>query len=148
MGPVNLRADMEAEELEAQLKRMNAERDDLTAAISKLRQGISQLNREARDRLASAFEEVNKHFTELFTRLFGGGKAHLKLIDSDDPLDAGPLVKGLVNGVASDRGCAGRVGRVCRVVTDHGLGLKRACGDRHGGDQGDVLYFHGIDPGG
>ena len=44
---------------------------------------------EARDRLKAAFEHVNGHFQRLFTQLFGGGKAHLALIDAEDPLGAG-----------------------------------------------------------
>jgi len=42
-----------------------------------------------RRRLVAAFEELNRHFAELFTRLFDGGKAHLALVESDDPLEAG-----------------------------------------------------------
>jgi chromosome segregation protein len=58
-------------------------------AISRLRQGINSLNREGRERLLAAFELVNGHFEGLFTRLFGGGKAILKLTESEDPLEAG-----------------------------------------------------------
>ncbi|MEQ9640370.1 MAG: AAA family ATPase [Alphaproteobacteria bacterium] len=89
IGPVNLRAELEAEELQLQLDTMTRERDDLTAAIARLRTGISSLNREGRERLLAAFEQVNAHFTDLFTRLFGGGKAHLSLTGDDDPLEAG-----------------------------------------------------------
>ena len=79
MGPVNLRAEQEAEELETQITGMQAEKDDLVQAIARLRQGISSLNREGRERLMTAFETVNKHFQELFVKLFGGGRAHLAL---------------------------------------------------------------------
>ena len=89
MGPVNLRADVEAEELGEQLTLMNDEHDDLEAAIGRLRQAISSLNREGRERLLAAFSGVDKHFQELFRELFGGGKAHLALTESDDPLEAG-----------------------------------------------------------
>ncbi|MFQ5972457.1 MAG: chromosome segregation protein SMC [Alphaproteobacteria bacterium] len=89
IGPVNLRAEQEAEELEEQIATMQSEREDLIAAIGRLRHGIGTLNREARQRLLASFGEVNRHFQELFVRLFGGGRAHLELIDSDDPLDAG-----------------------------------------------------------
>ena len=65
------------------------ERDDLVEAIKRLRQGIQNLNREARERLVSSFEVVNAHFKDLFTKLFGGGEAELQLIESDDPLEAG-----------------------------------------------------------
>jgi chromosome segregation protein len=89
LGAVNLRAETEAEEVAAELARLTAERDDLVAAILKLRQGIASLNREGRDRLLQAFETVNGHFASLFTRLFSGGKAELQLVESDDPLEAG-----------------------------------------------------------
>ena len=68
---------------------MTTERDDLVEAIKKLRLGIQSLNREARERLLSSFEQVNKHFQHLFTELFGGGTAELQLVESDDPLEAG-----------------------------------------------------------
>ncbi|HAE02942.1 MAG TPA: hypothetical protein DCG04_16140, partial [Rhodospirillaceae bacterium] len=89
IGPVNLRAEQEAAELEEQIASMQAERDDLIAAIARLRQGINALNREGRERLLKAFDEVNTHFRDLFVTLFGGGEAHLKLTESDDPLEAG-----------------------------------------------------------
>jgi len=89
MGPVNLRADAEAEELSEQLDMMQSEREDLEAAIARLRQGISSLNREGRERMLTAFKTVDGHFGELFKRLFGGGEARLSLVDSDDPLEAG-----------------------------------------------------------
>jgi chromosome segregation protein len=89
MGPVNLRAEQEAEELAEKIATVESERDDLISAIARLRQGISNLNREARQRLLKSFEEVNKHFQELFVRLFAGGRAHLALTEADDPLQAG-----------------------------------------------------------
>jgi len=97
MGPVNLRAEQEADEVEAQITGMTTEKDDLVAAIGKLRQGIGSLNKEARERLREAFVKVDGHFQDLFQRLFGGGRAHLTLSPTmgadgqvnDDPLDAG-----------------------------------------------------------
>jgi len=89
LGAVNLRAEEELREVEAQHTSLTTERDDLVQAIGKLRQGIQSLNREARERLLSSFEQVNKHFQHLFTELFGGGTAELQLIESDDPLEAG-----------------------------------------------------------
>lgn len=89
MGPVNLRAEIESEELQAQIDKMLAEKEELVSAIGKLRQGIATLNKEARERLAAAFAQVSENFGRLFTNLFGGGKAHLQLIESDDPLEAG-----------------------------------------------------------
>ncbi len=89
MGAVNLRAEVEARELDERIATMQSERDDLTSAIARLRQGIANLNREGRTRLLAAFEQVDTHFRELFTRLFGGGRAHLALTEADDPLEAG-----------------------------------------------------------
>ncbi len=89
LGGVNLQADREAEELAARRDAMIADRDDLVAAITKLRQGIGNLNRESRERLLTAFDNVNIQFQRLFVQLFGGGTAELKLVGSDDPLEAG-----------------------------------------------------------
>ncbi len=89
IGPVNLRAEQEAEELEKELGGILNEKCDLVEAVEELRGGIQTLNKEARERLQIAFEQVNGHFREMFTRLFDGGKAHLALIESDDPLEAG-----------------------------------------------------------
>jgi chromosome segregation protein len=89
LGAVNLRAEEELREVEAQHTSLTTERDDLVEAIKKLRLGIQSLNREARERLLASFEQVNKHFQHLFVQLFGGGTAELQLIESDDPLEAG-----------------------------------------------------------
>lgn len=89
IGAVNLRAEEEANELETELGGLLHERNDLIQAIGELRGGINKINTEARERLLAAFEHVNAHFQRLFVQLFHGGKAHLKLIDSDDPLGAG-----------------------------------------------------------
>ncbi len=89
MGPVNLRAEQESEELVEKIETIQSEREDLVSAIDRLRRGIASLNREARQRLLTSFQEVDKHFQDLFVRLFGGGQAHLELTDSEDPLEAG-----------------------------------------------------------
>ncbi|CUW38399.1 Chromosome partition protein Smc(Structural maintenance of chromosomes protein, prokaryotic,3-1142) [Magnetospirillum sp. XM-1] len=89
MGPVNLRAEQEVEELEARIAGMVAEKDDLLAAIAKLRHAIGDLNREGRERLLASFQAVDQHFRDLFVKLFGGGRAHLALTESADPLEAG-----------------------------------------------------------
>jgi chromosome segregation protein len=65
------------------------EKTDLGAAIKTLRAGISSLNREGRERLLTAFEQVNSNFTLLFQHLFGGGEASLVMVESEDPLEAG-----------------------------------------------------------
>jgi chromosome segregation protein len=89
MGPVNLRAELEAGEAEEAIATIERERDEITSAIAKLRGSIGHLNREGRERLSAVFTEVDRHFQALFARMFGGGKAHLALVGSDDPLEAG-----------------------------------------------------------
>ncbi len=89
LGGVNMNAEAEAEELEARLGVQLAEKQDLVAAIAKLREGVEALNAEGRDRLVEAFEQVNEHFKALFTALFQGGQAELRLVDAEDPLNAG-----------------------------------------------------------
>ncbi|MFL5092196.1 MAG: chromosome segregation protein SMC [Xanthobacteraceae bacterium] len=89
LGAVNLRAEEELREVEAQHAGLVTERDDLVEAIKRLRHGIQSLNREARERLLVSFEVVNGHFQRLFATLFGGGNAELQLIEHEDPLEAG-----------------------------------------------------------
>jgi chromosome segregation protein len=89
LGAVNLRANEELEEVQKQHEGLVAERDDLTEAIKRLRQGISSLDKEARARLTASFDTVNEHFKKLFKKLFNGGTAELIMTDSDDPLEAG-----------------------------------------------------------
>ncbi len=89
VGRTLLRAEAEAGELEGQMAGLTAEKEDLIAAIAKLRQGIGEINREGRERLLASFEAVDQHFRRLFTHLFGGGRAHLTLTESADPLQAG-----------------------------------------------------------
>ncbi|MDD2705787.1 MAG: chromosome segregation protein SMC, partial [Acidocella sp.] len=89
MGPVNLRAEIEVGEAEEAILTIERERAEITSAIAKLRGSIGHLNREGRERLGAVFTEVDKHFQALFSRMFNGGKAHLALVGSDDPLEAG-----------------------------------------------------------
>jgi chromosome segregation protein len=89
LGAVNLRAEEELAEVETQHQTLTRERDDLVEAIKRLRLGIQNLNREARERLLASFDVVKVHFERLFTKLFGGGTAELQLVESDDPLEAG-----------------------------------------------------------
>ncbi len=89
IGPVNLRAEEEAVEHASRLEIMQVERSDLTGAIARLRDGINALNAEGRDRLLAAFDVINEHFKTLFQTLFQGGQAELRLVESEDPLEAG-----------------------------------------------------------
>ncbi|MBR0645037.1 AAA family ATPase, partial [Roseomonas hellenica] len=89
MGPVNLRADIEMAETETRIGDITRERDEIGSAIAKLRGSIGHLNREGRERLRTIFDKVDAEFRNLFSRLFGGGRAHLALVGSEDPLEAG-----------------------------------------------------------
>ena len=89
LGAVNLRAEEDARALQGEHDTLVGERADLEAAVVKLRSGIAALNREGRERLLAAFDQVNANFATLFTHLFGGGEARLVLVESDDPLEAG-----------------------------------------------------------
>ncbi|WP_309621856.1 chromosome segregation protein SMC [Novosphingobium sp.] len=89
LGPVNLIAADELAEAEAKHGTSLAEQAELHEAVNRLRGSIGNLNREGRERLRAAFEAVDVHFRRLFSRLFEGGQAHLALVDSDDPLEAG-----------------------------------------------------------
>ena len=89
LGAVNLRAEEDAREVQEEHDNLATEKEDLEQAIRELRNGITSLNREGRERLLTAFEQVNSNFTMLFKHLFGGGDANLVMVESDDPLDAG-----------------------------------------------------------
>ncbi len=88
-GPVNLRAEIEAAEIETQAETIAREGAELTTAIAKLRGSIGHINREGRERLSQVFADIDRHFRSLFETMFGGGRAHLALVGSDDPLLAG-----------------------------------------------------------
>jgi chromosome segregation protein len=89
IGPVNLVAAQELADLELEQAGSAAEAEELQLAVNRLRGSIGHLNREGRQRLTEAFEQVDGHFRSLFSTLFGGGQAHLAMVDSDDPLEAG-----------------------------------------------------------
>jgi chromosome segregation protein len=89
IGPVNLVAESEAAETATRVAGLRRERAELTEAIARLRRGIAALDQEGRQRLTAAFERVNGHFSALFARLFGGGRAYLALVDDADALAAG-----------------------------------------------------------
>jgi chromosome segregation protein len=89
LGAVNLRAEEDTKEVQDQYDEIKKEKEDLAEAIKKLRSGIASLNREGRERILTAFEQVNENFNNLFKNLFSGGDGKLVMVESDDPLDAG-----------------------------------------------------------
>jgi chromosome segregation protein len=70
------------------LKELTAQRDDLQTAVDDLERAIKKLDKEARVQFCATFEEVKKHFSEMFTTLFEGGEAHIALEENADPLEA------------------------------------------------------------
>ena len=75
IGPVNLRAEIEMEEISQKLVNFEVDRNDLEQAVTRLRKAISELDREARQRLVDSLTKVNLEFARLFKKLFNGGNA-------------------------------------------------------------------------
>ncbi len=91
LGAVNLAA---LEELQAARERkdyLDSQSRDLSEAMATLEDAIRRIDRETRERLQTTFDEVNRHFGELFPALFGGGHAHL-VLTGEEILDAGVQV--------------------------------------------------------
>ena len=89
LGSVNLRAEQDAKEISDELETILSDKNDVVQAIEKLNTAVRSINKDGRQKLTEAFNEVNTTFQRLFTRLFQGGKAELALVDSTDPLEAG-----------------------------------------------------------
>jgi len=92
IGAVNLVADEEYRELDERLTFLKTQHDDLTASIKDLEKALRGMTRTAQERFHQAFEEVNRHFGNIFQRLFEGGRAELRLVEAEeggDPLDTG-----------------------------------------------------------
>jgi chromosome segregation protein len=93
LGPVNLVADEEYRELEERLAFLSTQHDDLGASIKDLEKALRGMTRIAQERFQEAFEAVNRHFGEIFSRLFEGGHAELRLVPpeegADSPLETG-----------------------------------------------------------
>src|SRR5439155_1764581 len=88
----NLVADDEYRELDERLGFLQTQHDDLVASIKDLEKALRGMTRSAQERFAQAFQDVNRHFGELFERLFEGGRAELRLVEAGeggDPLDTG-----------------------------------------------------------
>jgi chromosome segregation protein len=89
MGPVNIDAIQEYEELEQRYAFLEEQFDDLTRSKAELLDVIAKINQTTKKLFAETFEQVRKNFQEMFTELFGGGKANLMLLDESDPLESG-----------------------------------------------------------
>jgi chromosome segregation protein len=89
IGPVNVLAIEEHQELETRESFLRTQRDDLVQSIESLRQTIRKINLTSRELFRDAFNQVNGSFTEIFTSLFGGGTARMQLLDEEDVLESG-----------------------------------------------------------
>ena len=89
MGPVNLEAVQEYDELEERYKFLEGQNNDLTNSRRELLDVIAKINSTTRKLFADTFAQVRANFREMFAELFGGGRADLSLMDESDPLNCG-----------------------------------------------------------
>ena len=93
LGAVNLVADDEYRELEERLTFLRTQHDDLVGSIKDLERALRGMTRTAQERFQQAFDEVNRHFKDIFARLFDGGRAELRMVEpeegDEDPLELG-----------------------------------------------------------
>ena len=89
MGPVNLDAVHEYDELEERHQFLESQNDDLTKSRRELLDVIARINSTTRKLFAETFAQVRSNFREVFAELFGGGRADLTLMDENDPLNCG-----------------------------------------------------------
>ena len=90
LGPVNMVAIDEYRELEERYAREKAQEEDLIAAKAQIMELITNLNTTSGEMFRSTFEQANKNFQTMFSKLFGGGEARLVLLENEeDPLECG-----------------------------------------------------------
>lgn len=89
MGPVNVLAVEQSQELEERHTFLTAQRQDLLDSIAELDRAVKNIDKASRERFQEAFQVINQHFGEVFKQLFGGGTAGLSLLDEDDILESG-----------------------------------------------------------
>ncbi|MGH8509808.1 MAG: chromosome segregation protein SMC [Gammaproteobacteria bacterium] len=83
LGPINLAAVDECEQLRERKKYLDDQNADLSEALATLDGAIRRMDRETRGRFKEVFEAVNSRLQSMFPRLFGGGHAYLELTDDD-----------------------------------------------------------------
>jgi chromosome segregation protein len=89
LGPVNMMAIEQYDELETRHTFLTTQRKDLVDSISQTTEAITRIDETTRQRFSEAFAAINRNFQEMFTTLFGGGRAGLTLLDENDPLESG-----------------------------------------------------------
>jgi len=89
MGPVNLVAIEEYEETEQRFQFLSKQHDDLVSAKAHLLEVVGRINTQTREMFRETFERIRENFRNMFTEVFGGGKADLVLMDENDLLESG-----------------------------------------------------------
>jgi chromosome segregation protein len=89
LGPVNMMAIEQFDELESRHTFLTTQRKDLVDSIAQTTEAIKRIDETTRQRFAEAFTAINRNFQETFSTLFGGGRAGLTLLDENDPLESG-----------------------------------------------------------
>ncbi len=89
LGPVNLGTLEEHDELKNRHDFLAKQQEDLTMSIAELEEAIARINQTTRRKLLEAYESLRSKFTEVFTTLFGGGRADLILTGEENILEAG-----------------------------------------------------------
>jgi chromosome segregation protein len=89
LGPVNMMAIEQYDELETRHAFLTAQRKDLVESIAQTSEAIKRIDETTRQRFSDAFSAINHNFQQTFSTLFGGGRAGLALLDENDPLESG-----------------------------------------------------------
>jgi len=89
LGPVNMMAIDQFDELESRHTFLSTQRTDLIQSIEQTTEAIARIDATTRQRFHEAFTAINKNFQQMFGTLFGGGRAGLTLLDENDPLESG-----------------------------------------------------------
>ena len=89
LGPVNMMAIQQFDELETRYAFLTTQRKDLIDSIAQTSEAIKRIDETTRQRFADAFAAINHNFQHTFSTLFGGGRAGLTLLDENDPLESG-----------------------------------------------------------
>jgi chromosome segregation protein len=89
LGPVNMMAIEQFDELETRHAFLTTQRKDLVDSIAATNEAIQKIDETSKVRFREAFEAINRNFQETFSTLFGGGHAGITLLDDQDPLESG-----------------------------------------------------------
>jgi chromosome segregation protein len=91
MGPINLAAIHEHQELDERYRFLTTQEQDLSTSIGSLKEIIQRINRTTKDMFAGTFAELQQKFSEVFVKFFPGGRAELQLVEvaADETAEGG-----------------------------------------------------------